>query len=449
LNHLTNHADNGRNTKFSERKDAGAVQETLNSHIEIPAPADELPAEARFKLKANTEILKFGYKTMAMKLSEASEILDDRIEEFLALVQKHHKLDESAFGNPAAQSQEEIVAVGRICSDSNEGKLNASSVVLETSRRLGGGRRVPLKLDKLASYQFFPGKIVALRGINASGEFFSPTELLSIPYLLPVASEITNIDAINDRISDIHGETRPLTVLIASGPYTTDDALDFSPFNSLLAAAQDIQADGLILCGPFIDAEHPLVQTGDFDLPANYTVSPDKATLLDLFKAHISYPLAALAQALPSISIVMCPSVRDAVSKHVAWPQDRLQKKELGLPRQASMVPNPMLVSLNETQFGISSQDILDQIRSTEVVGGKLRQINILDRLSRQLLEQRHFFPVFPPVIRQQDTDSANFSMASLGPCLDLSYMKLGEFLNVNPDVLVTPSVLPPFAKVS
>jgi DNA polymerase alpha subunit B len=436
--------------KFAERKDAGAVQETINSHIEIPQPAEELPAESRIKLKANTEIPKFAYKTMAMKLSEASEILDDRIEEFLGIVQKHHKLEDTAFGNPTSQSQDEIIAVGRIASDSSEGRLNASSLVLETSRRMGGGRRVPLRLDKLPNYHFFPGKVVALRGTNASGEFFTPTEVLSIPYLLPVASDISNIDTINDRISDARGETRPLVTLIASGPYTTEDSLDFSPFNALLKAAEDIQADGLILCGPFIDAEHPLVQTGDFDLPQGYAVSPDKATVLDLFKAYITYPLTALAQALPSISIVMCPSVKDAVSEHVAWPQDRFPKKDLGLPRQVSTVPNPMLVSLNENLFGISSQDILDQLRSSEVAGGKFRQVNILERSSRQLLEQRHFFPVYPPTTRQQGEASTDeISFAPLGPCLDLSYMKLGELLNVNPDVLITPSVLPPFAKVT
>jgi DNA polymerase alpha subunit B len=32
---------------------------------------------------------------------------------------------------------------------------------------------------------------------------------------------------------------------------------------------------------------------------------------------------------------------------------------------------------------------------------------------------------------------------------LDVSYLKLGEMVNVRPDVLVVPSALPPFAKVS
>jgi DNA polymerase alpha subunit B len=442
-------ADNYRSLKFSERKDAGTVIESLNSQINIPMALQTAPVEPRIKLKANTEIPKFSYKTMAMKLSEASEILDDRIEEFLSIVQGHHKLDNTAFGNPATQSQNEIIAVGRIASDSPEGKLNSSSIVLETSRRMGAGLRIPLKVEKLRDYEFFPGQIVALRGTNASGEFFQPTEVLNIPSLEKVASTIDTIDGINDRLTGPDGNNRSLVTIVASGPYTTDEDLDFSPFNALLAATEDIQADSLILCGPFLDAEHPLIRSGDFDLPENYPVEPDKATMTDLFRAFISHPLNKLAQALPSISIVLCPSTRDAISKHAAWPQDKFVRKELGLPRQVSPVPNPMKLSMNEIQFGISSLDILDQLRSSEVVSGKFRQINILDRLCRQIIEQRHFFPVFPPVIAQKRDESAEeLPFTSIWPNLDVSYLKLGEMLGVLPDVLVTPSILPHFAKV-
>jgi DNA polymerase alpha subunit B len=291
---------------------------------------------------------------------------------------------------------------------------------------------------------------VALRGSNASGEFFQATEILEIPSLNPVASSIDTIDIVNDRLIGPDGNTRSLVTIVASGPYTTEEDLDFSPFNALLAAAQDIQADSLVLAGPFIDAEHPLVRNGDFDLPENFPVQPDKATLSDLFRAYISHPLNKLTQAFPSISIVLCPSSRDAISKHASWPQDKLVRRELALPKQVSLVPNPMKVSMNEVQFGISSQDVLDQLRSCEVASGKYRQINILDRLSRQIIEQRHFFPVFPPVnpiSKEASPDGLPFT--GTGPSLDVSYLKLGEMLGVLPDVLVTPSVLPPFTKVS
>ena len=46
--------------------------------------------EPRIKLTANSDLKKLSYKPMAMKASEASEILDDRIDDFMALIQEHH-----------------------------------------------------------------------------------------------------------------------------------------------------------------------------------------------------------------------------------------------------------------------------------------------------------------------------------------------------------------------
>jgi DNA polymerase alpha subunit B len=434
---------------FAERKDAGAITESLNNHIQLPTQSANLPLESRFKLKGNSEMAKFAYKTMGMKLSEASEILDDRIEEYVTLIQQYYKLDEMEFGNPATRSQDEIVAVGRIASDSHEGRLNPMSLLLETSRRLGAGLRTVLKVDKLGSYHFFPGQIVALRGSNASGSYFSAREVLQPPPQPIVTSRISDIDMVNDRIESSDGTTRPLVTLVAAGPYTTELDLDFSALLTLLRAAEELQADGLILCGPFIDTEHPLIRTGEFELPSNYPVDPDRATANDLFKAYISNPLTKLTQALPSISVILCPSVRDVVSKHAAWPQDRLNRKELGLPRQVQIVTNPMLVSLNELLFGLSSQDVLDQLRSSEVTAGTVRQTHILERGCRQIIEQRHFFPVFPPMEPKLSEDENNpYTYVSPGASLDVSYLKLGEFLGAKPDVLVTPSVLPSFVKV-
>ena len=118
--------------------------EVLNHHLATSEPPIAPYPQPRIRLVANSDIKKLSYKPLAMKSSEASEILDDRIDEFMALVQEHHKLDDSQFGSAASQSINEIVAVGRIASDSLEGKLNASSLVLETSRRMGGGLRIPL-----------------------------------------------------------------------------------------------------------------------------------------------------------------------------------------------------------------------------------------------------------------------------------------------------------------
>lgn len=388
---------------------------------------------------------------MAMHLSEASEVLDDRIDEFVGLVQQHHGLEDSAFGNAASQSTSEIVAVGRIASDMLEGKLNSASIVLETSRKMGAGLRVPLKLDSVPSYELFPGKIVALRGVNASGEYFSVKEILNVPLLPPASSLPKTLDDLNAHLvgdSDELDGVTPLNILLASGPYTVDDNLAFEPLQAICDKAGSTYADVLILVGPFLDLEHPLLASGDFELPEDANYEPDKATLNDVFRILIGTPLRRLAQEVPSINIILVPSVRDAVSKHVSWPQEPVPRKELGLPKQARFVTNPAVLSLNEFMIGISSQDILFELRREEVVGGKTKSGDLLARLSRHLIEQRHFYPLFPPVARGFMPRSGTADGTATGATVDTSYLKLGEWLNVRPDVLITPSSLAPFVKV-
>lgn len=454
---------NGTAVAFGDRQNAGQIIESLNSHLPAASAPSEPPTEARVKLKANTELPKYAYKPMAMKLSEASEILDDRIDSFTDLIQAHHQLPDSAFGNPAAQSTAEVVAVGRIACDQPNGKLNAASLVLETSRRMGAGMRVPLKVEG-AGYDFFPGKIVALRGTNVSGEYFAATEVLSMPLLPPPASTPAELDVHNDRLTSADGETRELSMLVASGPYTMDTDLSFAPLQALLSKAEEERTDVLILTGPFMDLEHPLVATGDFEdyLPADAKIEPDRATLNDVFRLLIGQPISRLVQAVPTITIILVPSMRDAISKHVSWPQDRFPRQLFGLPKQVQVVTNPITLSINEIVFGISSQDVLSELRRENVhlaENGQAFGDDLLARLAGNVIEQRHFFPVFPPQAREALPKPAGITgevpavgaedRTAVGASLDLDYLKLGEWLNVRPDVLVLPSVLNPFAKVS
>ena len=460
----TQSRDGNANGSFADRQNAGQVMETLNAHIPAAATPEVPAVESRVKLKANTELAKFAYKPMAMQLSSASEILDDRIDSFTELVQEHHTLPDSAFGNPAAQSSSEVVAVGRIACDQPDGKLNAASLVLETSRRMGAGMRVPLKFQNGVGYDLFPGKIVALRGTNVSGEYFSVTELLPLPLLPPAASTPTELDIHNERLADATGEARPLGYLIASGPYTPETDLSFEALHTLLATATAQRPDVLILTGPFLDLEHPLLASGDLEahLPPDTKINPDTATLTDVFRVLIAAPLQRLAQAHPTITIILVPSLRDVISKHVSFPQDRLPRAPLGLPKQCQIVTNPITLSINEVVFGISGQDVLSELRRENVYapgksGGGFNE-DMLARLSAHIIDQRHYFPVFPAQGRENLPKLAPIpgeipapgqdERQPVGASLDISYMKLAEWLNVRPDVLVLPSTLTPFAKV-
>ncbi|KAK5735623.1 DNA-directed DNA polymerase alpha subunit pol12 [Elasticomyces elasticus] len=448
-------------TSFEHRPNPGEILQQINPHIPAATAPSDPPTESRVKLKANLELPKFAYKTMAQTLTSASEILDDRIDTFTDLIQSHHSLPDSAFGNPAAQSTAEIVAVGRICSDQPNGKLNASSVVLETSRRMGAGLRVPLKFGEGVGYDLFPGKILAVRGSNVSGEYFKVSEILPLPALPLPASTPQELDIHNDRLASADGsESRTLGVLVAAGPYTTDTDLDFVALHTLLTKVEEERTDVLILCGPFLDLEHPAIRSGDIasQLPANTKWEPDRATLNDAFRLLISVPIQKLVQAVPTITIILVPSLKDAVSKHVSWPQDRLAKGPLGLGgvKQVQIVTNPIVVSVNEIVFAVSTLDVLGELRAGDVhqssKGGKFGGEDMLGRLAGEVVGQRHFFPVFPPQGREDlprlTGDGEGEERLPVGVGLDVAYLKLGEWVNVRPDVLVLPSVLNPFVKV-
>ncbi|KAL7270614.1 DNA-directed DNA polymerase alpha subunit pol12 [Rhizina undulata] len=412
-------------TPFSKRTNSGDIIEILNPHLAItPAPS---PSPDRIKLVANVDVKKFSYRPLHQKLSEASEYHDDRIEEFAIAIQKHHDLSSEDFGDPSLPSPREIVAVGMIASDSLDGKLNAVSVLLESSRRMGAGSRTPLLLTHLKSYSLFPGQLVAVRGVNPNGEFFTVREILEAPRL-PIAATAPETLAENaQRFQD--GD---FTIVIASGPYTTDDNLLFESLDKLCSDAAANPPDVMILCGPFLDSEHPLVASGDFDLE---TVDENSGTLDDLFRERISKLIRKVG-----CMVIMIPSLRDAVSRHVAFPQERLQRKRLDLPPNAKLLPNPAIFSLNETVFAVSTNDILYHLSKAEI-NRNPKETNPFARLTRHVLSQGHFYPLFPPASK------GSVSMIDYGANVDLGFERLAEFLGVTPDVVVLGSLLGGFAK--
>jgi len=317
-------------TPFRQRNHAGETIEVLNPRIPKPTlPLADATWSSRVDFMFNMDIQLFRYRPMYQKLSEASETQDERIDEFAAAIQEHYSLPDEAFGDPSVASPAEIVAVGRIVSDSLEGKFNASSILLESSRMTGAGARIPLKLQKISSFAFFPGQILAVKGVNSSGGYFQVQEILEPPKLPPASTLVSNLMAYAKRL-----EAGPVSVFIASGPYTTNDNLDFEALEELCTKCAEQQPDVVILTGPFIDSAHPLIQTGDFDLEDGN----EDGTIEDLFRQKISRKLQRITNSL----IILIPSVRDAVSKHTAFPQEGLKRKHLDLPTVRPLPANSL-----------------------------------------------------------------------------------------------------------
>lgn len=87
-------------------------------------------------------------------------------------------------------SQDDIIAVGRICSESDSIKLTDKTTWLESSRMLGSGSRILLKFNDDIKVRgvpkgsggmgIFPGAMVGVRGRNGGGKIFSVSEIIMV-----------------------------------------------------------------------------------------------------------------------------------------------------------------------------------------------------------------------------------------------------------------------------
>lgn len=55
------------------------------------------------------------------------------------------------------------------------------------------------------------------------------------------------------------------SIVVASGPYTFRGNLDYEPLKELLAFCTQQKPDVLLLMGPFVDVEHPLISSAQTD----------------------------------------------------------------------------------------------------------------------------------------------------------------------------------------
>ena len=55
---------------------------------------------------------------------------------------------------------------------------------------------------------------------------------------------------------------RGLSILVAAGPFTSKDDVLYEPLQAVLDYCSERPPHVLLLLGPFVDAEHPLVQAG-------------------------------------------------------------------------------------------------------------------------------------------------------------------------------------------
>eukprot|EP00934_Nitzschia_sp_Nitz4_P000882 Nitzschia sp. Nitz4//scaffold260_size33533//31032//33312//NITZ4_007884-RA/size33533-augustus-gene-0.47-mRNA-1//1//CDS//3329544698//882//frame0 len=451
--------------KYDERPNPGKVVASYNpkglpsiSHAQPPAGGQSRCVLDTSEYDGTTNVTQ-SYRHMFSAISDRSSALEDRLLRMTEHIISKYGIGDGQNGIAPLEQvnvacQEPVCCIGRICNEAHQGRLNSTSVVLEGTSSGCGGARINVDLSQLQSnktpYSLYPGQIVGIEGLNPTGRKLVATRILEGA---PPAPEQTSVRDLRSFHYDKQ-DGAPLRVMTACGPFTTSDNTDYAPLQDLLMSVIDHSPDVLILTGPFVDLRQPLAAAG--------TIQVEDQEITVSHEAMFAYQVSSLiSQILEDnkelqTQFVLVPSLDDATAKWV-YPQPPL-KDRYSVPLEmegANGIPvvvgtmglggiieeygssrihclsNPCTFKLNEVVVGVTSTDVVFHT-SIEETNGNLEPGSRLRRISQSLLQQRSYYPLFPPPLANPTN-------------LELSQMKNFEMPCI-PDVCIIPSKLSPFA---
>jgi DNA polymerase alpha subunit B len=241
--------------KFHARNNRGQ-KEIFNPHVPLQVNDQEVRPNVDVSLLEMQKSA--GRRYMFDQIQTIAAHLDDLIEEVTDSYLISHPDD--VVQHPGIAHQGSILVVGRVCRDvQGDG---STALFLEAARRFGGVR-VQLDFSQIdpttnvgaVGFSVFPGMIVALRGTNPSGYLFCVEAVLNRG-MIPSAVTSTR------KLQEMYPDELPLNIMVASGPFTLDDDLNFDPLEAFLNVVKVEKPDVVLLFGPFVDAGHGLVKRG-------------------------------------------------------------------------------------------------------------------------------------------------------------------------------------------
>ncbi|XP_061756114.1 DNA polymerase alpha subunit B isoform X1 [Nerophis ophidion] len=344
-----------------------------------------------------------SYKYMFQRLRDVRNVLTEKIEELGEELRSHFSIEE--FSPVSLPAQDSVCVVGQVCCDSN-GRLNAQSAVLEAGPEQGA-QQVRLDLSELQEYSLFPGQVVAMEGMNTTGDKLVVSKIyegIPPPFFTSDVKEETDEAA------------EALNVLVACGPYTPSDSLNFDPLLDLIHVIARDRPDVCILLGPFVDSKHEQVE---------------KSQVTETYDAIFSRCINSIVEGTKAVgcSLVFVPSQRD-VHHHYIYPQPPFTLPSLSKNPRVTLVPDPCTLLIDNVTFGVTSTDILFHMGSEEISCGT--GSDRFSRIVKHMLTQRSYYPLYPPAEE-----------------LNMDYEKFQSFglMPLTPDVLVIPSEMRYFVK--
>ena len=219
--------------------------------------------------------------------------------------------------------------------------------------------------------------------------------------------------------------------MIAAGPFTSRGDLLYDGLQELMSKVRQEGPHVLLLMGPFVDGMNEDVQSGNISF-RNSTGQLEFMDFGDLFHKVMEYIKSELAQIRVKTKLVVVPSAREI--HHISpLPQPAFNVDLFPSGMETVLLGNPQMFRVNDITFGLINADIIkDLCASTHQrnpVGGKIEES------VKSILQQRTFYPLYPG--------------NQVTPIEWEQYTRMMFPEGVTPDVLITPSQLKLFAKVS
>ena len=318
---------------YEERKSAGQVVHTYNPNEIAEDDRREKPLTVqRCQISVNTfpNNVDKKYRHMNTTIDEKARVLDKHLNDMgdkmaerygLGVRPEGSNADEAVAGLEAVgiPRQEPVCCIGRICNEAQEGRINATSILLEGGRDSSGGARIQLNVSHLKSnktpFSLFPGQIVAVEGLNPSGREMMAHRLCEgVP---PESIKTPVKELLHFHHSEEQQNGQPLKIMSVAGPFSTTDGLNYQPLWDFMHKVQVESPDVVIMLGPFVDMRQDSAKSGQTTIQ-----NEDGTETLLSFEAFFAEQISAVLQEFfagddIATQFVLVPSVDDATSGSV------------------------------------------------------------------------------------------------------------------------------------
>eukprot|EP00755_Sulcionema_specki_P014063 Sspe_Gene.55683::Locus_30624_Transcript_1_1_Confidence_1.000_Length_1661::g.55683::m.55683/K02321/POLA2; DNA polymerase alpha subunit B len=300
----------------------------------------------------------------------------------------------------------------------------------------------PVSIAKVQRCALFPGKIMGVEGTRLSDETpYIEASAIVDPVALPshsFASSQASSDAKRRRVSDGADEKTgaPAKVMVVAGPFGTSAGQTLGMLHHIAKAAEQRNVALAIIIGPLVEEQTEFKGTSYAEDADNILVS-----FGDWVEDHASrrdprtYPKFAF---VPSVKDVFHDYVFPQPSYNFALGGETCEKGGI-----FHMLSNPGTITVNGVSLGVTSMDVLRHTKLAMLTKGPLpppreganRPPPALRQVVEQIVRSQCYYPLLPA------------SQLAGSECpLDLGLYEHVVFRDHTPDILILPSLLPPFA---